>query len=178
MAVNGIEIKVGQKWRLANGTQVVVEEVDGKLRHKGHLYPVSARTSFGNVICYTHGGVEVIGDETSNDFVELIEDVPAAPAAPAPKPASAPELLQRAAQHMADRAATYDQPEGERSMGKTVAAFNAVTGRNLTEAEGWLLLDILKQVRLFQHPGYHADSAEDHIAYAALMAEAKSKEAV
>ena len=78
---------------------------------------------------------------------------------------------------MADRAATYDQPEGERSMGKTVAAFNAVTGRNLTEAEGWLLLDILKQVRLFQRAGYHADSAEDHIAYAALMAEAKSKEA-
>jgi len=89
---------------------------------------------------------------------------------------TAPELLERAAGHMRDRAATYDKPEGERSMAQTVAAFNAVTGRDLTESEGWLLLDILKQVRLFQRPGYHADSAEDHIAYAALMAEAKARE--
>lgn len=91
---------------------------------------------------------------------------------------NAPDILTRAAQHMRDRAATYDKPEGERSMAQTVAAFNAVTGRNLTEAEGWLLMDILKQVRLFARPGYHADSAEDHVAYAALMAEAKAREAV
>ena len=76
---------------------------------------------------------------------------------------------------MRDRAATYDKPEGERSMGQTVAAFNAVTGRNLTEAEGWLLLDLLKLTRLFARPGYHADSAEDHVAYGALMAEAKAR---
>jgi hypothetical protein len=75
---------------------------------------------------------------------------------------------------MRDRAATYDNPEGERSMGKAVQAFNAITGRDLTEPEGWLLLQVLKDVRLFQRPGYHADSAEDCIAYAALKAEAKS----
>ena len=74
---------------------------------------------------------------------------------------------------MKERAATYDKPDGERSMGRTVAAFNAITGRDLTEPEGWLLLQILKDVRLFQRPGYHADSAEDCIAYAALKAEAK-----
>ena len=77
---------------------------------------------------------------------------------------------------MRDRAATYDSPEGERSMAKTVAAFNAITGRDLTETEGWLLLQVLKDVRLFQRPGYHADSAEDGIAYSALKAESKSKE--
>lgn len=91
---------------------------------------------------------------------------------------SAPELLQAAAKHMADRAKTYDKPEGERSMGKAVAMFNACTERGLTEAEGWLLLQCLKDVRLFQRPGYHADSAEDCIAYAALKAEAKSAEAI
>lgn len=88
--------------------------------------------------------------------------------------ASAPDLLARAAQHMADRAATYDKPEGERSMGRAVQAFNAITGRDLSEPEGWLLLQVLKDVRLFQRPGYHADSAEDCIAYAALKAESKS----
>lgn len=86
----------------------------------------------------------------------------------------ADELLSKAAQHMQDRAATYDKPEGERSMGKAVQAFNAITGRDLTEPEGWLLLQVLKDVRLFQRPGYHADSAEDCIAYAALKAEAKA----
>jgi len=89
----------------------------------------------------------------------------------------APELLQTAAAHMAARAKTYDAPQGERSMGKAVQAFNAITGRDLSEPEGWLLLQVLKDVRLFQRPGYHADSAEDCIAYAALKAEAKAQEA-
>lgn len=87
------------------------------------------------------------------------------------------ELLAKAADHMADRAATYDKPEGERSMGRAVQAFNAITGRDLSEPEGWLLLQVLKDVRLFQRPGYHADSAEDCIAYAALKAEAKADKA-
>lgn len=87
----------------------------------------------------------------------------------------APELLGRAARHMHDRAATYDTLGGERSMGKAVRAFNAITGRELTEAEGWLLLQVLKDVRLFTRVNYHGDSAEDCIAYAALKAEAKSK---
>jgi hypothetical protein len=90
---------------------------------------------------------------------------------------SAPVLLKKAADHMTERAKQYDKPEGERSMGKAVQAFNAITGRDLTEPEGWLLLQVLKDVRLFQRPGYHADSAEDCIAYAALKAEAKAREA-
>ena len=86
---------------------------------------------------------------------------------------AAPELLGRAVAHMHERASTYDETGGERSMGKAVTAFNAITGRNLTESEGWLLLQVLKDVRLFTRPAYHADSAEDCIAYAALKAEAK-----
>ncbi len=89
----------------------------------------------------------------------------------------APEFLRRAADIMTERGKQYDKPEGERSMGKCVTAFNIVTGRDLTEAEGWLLLQILKDVRQWQRPGFHQDSAEDCIAYAALKAEAKQKEA-
>lgn len=102
-------------------------------------------------------------------------DKAACPANTTTKP-TAPELLAKAAQHMLDRAATYDAPQGERSMGKCVAAFNAITGQDLTEAEGWLLMQVLKDVRLFTRAGYHADSAEDCIAYAALTAEAKARE--
>lgn len=89
---------------------------------------------------------------------------------------TAGDFLTKAKQHMEDRAATYDKPEGERSMGKAVEAFNAITGHTLKESEGWLLMQVLKDVRLFQRPAFHADSAEDCVAYAALKAEAKQKE--
>lgn len=92
-------------------------------------------------------------------------------------PVTAHSVLARAANHMSARAATYDSTGGERSMANTVAAFNAITGLNLTEAQGWLLLQLLKLVRLCSAPGYHQDSAEDNAAYAALLAEAKAREA-
>lgn len=88
----------------------------------------------------------------------------------------AQNFLGAAAAHMQSRAETYDRPEGERSMSKTVEAFNSITGQDLTEAQGWLLLQVLKDVRLFQREKFHRDSAEDCIAYAALKAEAKAKE--
>jgi hypothetical protein len=108
--------------------------------------------------------------------VEVVDEgQPYPPKAPeVPEPLAA-ELLGRAAAHMHARSATYDAPGGERSMGKAVAAFNAITGHSLTESEGWLLLQVLKDVRLFTRSEYHADSAEDCIAYAALKAEAKGK---
>jgi hypothetical protein len=87
-------------------------------------------------------------------------------------PVTALDLMERAAQHMRDRAVSYDKPEGERSMGQTIAAFNAITGRDLKETEGWLLMQILKDVRLFQRRDtVHMDSLEDCIAYAALKGE-------
>ena len=67
----------------------------------------------------------------------------------------------------------YDKPEGERSMGRAVEAFNAITGRDLEESEGWLLLQVLKDVRDRQRREPHVDSLEDCIAYAALKAEAR-----
>lgn len=75
---------------------------------------------------------------------------------------------------MKDRAATYDKPEGERSMSATVAAFNAVTGHQLTEEQGWLFMALLKAVRS-QQGAYRADSYEDGAAYFALAGEAAAR---
>jgi len=85
-------------------------------------------------------------------------------------------LLDASANHLLTRAKTYDQPAGERSMGRTVAAFNVITGRDLSESEGWLLLQLLKDVRDRQGGQPHRDSLEDCIAYAALKAEARLAE--
>lgn len=91
-----------------------------------------------------------------------------------PLPATtAPDLLAAAADHMLARAATYDKPEGERSMAQTVAAFNAITGHKLTESEGWLLMAVLKMVRAQTRSEPHRDSIEDLIAYGALFGEAR-----
>ena len=84
-------------------------------------------------------------------------------------------FLAKAAALIAQRGQQYDHLEGERSMGKTVTAFNAITGMSLTESEGWLLVQLLMDVRQWSTPNYHQDSAEDCIAYAALKAEALAK---
>lgn len=97
--------------------------------------------------------------------------------APAQKGQSAPDFLRRAAELLEQRGKDYDSPEGERSMGKTVEAFNTITGHNLTESEGWLLMQILKDVRQWSVKGrYHQDSAEDGVNYSALKAEALARE--
>ena len=92
-----------------------------------------------------------------------------------PTTITAASMLTAALGHMEDRAKTYDAPGGERSMGKTVAAFNIITGHNLTEEAGWLFMEILKQVRS-QQGDYRADSYEDLVAYAALRGECAARE--
>lgn len=87
--------------------------------------------------------------------------------------ASAPDLLDAAAGHIRARASTYDKPQGERSMERTVQAFNAITGHDVSESQGWLFMELLKAVRDYTTEGGHADSQEDRIAYAALAAEAR-----
>ena len=82
----------------------------------------------------------------------------------------APEFLNAALSHMQDRAATYDKPEGERSMPATVAAFNALTGHELTAEQGWLFMTVLKLCRT-QQGAFRADNYEDGAAYFALMGE-------
>ena len=84
---------------------------------------------------------------------------------------TAANILRAAIGHMDQRAATYDKPEGERSMGSTVLAFAAITGVLMTEEQGWLFMALLKAVRS-QQGAYRADSYEDGAAYFALAGEA------
>lgn len=87
-----------------------------------------------------------------------------------PEKSSAASILEAGLGHMKDRAATYDAEGGERSMAKTVECFNALTGRDLTETEGWLMMVCLKLARANQG-GFRMDSFEDGAAYIALMGE-------
>ena len=89
---------------------------------------------------------------------------------------TAPQLLNKALSIQQSRASQYDQPEGERSMGKVVAMFNIAKGAAvLTEADGWLLQTLLKVVR-GEANGPHEDSCLDLVSYSSLYGEARLAE--
>lgn len=88
---------------------------------------------------------------------------------------TAASIMRAGLGHMEDRAATYDKPQGERSMAATVAAFKATTGVEMTEEQGWHFMCLLKLVRS-QQGALRMDSYEDGSAYMALAGEAAAKE--
>jgi hypothetical protein len=81
----------------------------------------------------------------------------------------AEEILQTAAEVMKQRGALRDKGE-ERSMERTVRVFNALTGKGLTEVEGWTFMVALKLCR--EQTGHDMDNWIDATAYMALAAEA------
>lgn len=150
-------------WRVNRGTCVHTVP-------PGHRLDVKYRR--GNIV----RGADQIAGEFRWSLIGADGDIVAFCFTPIAAP-NAPTLLDAAAGHMRDRAATYDQPTGERSMGRAVQALNAILGRQaLTESEGWLLLQVLKDVRDRQRAAPHRDSLEDCITYAALKAEARLAE--
>lgn len=88
------------------------------------------------------------------------------------------EILHTAEICIGDRAASRDLPDGERSMARTVAAFNALTGHRLSERDGWLFMVALKAARAATPGGRHnADDYVDMCAYAALTGECAERTA-
>lgn len=83
-------------------------------------------------------------------------------------------FLEKAGSEMKDRASQRDNsPEGERSMASTVKAFNALTGHNLNESEGWEFMILLKLVRGRQG-SFREDDYVDAAAYSGLLGECAS----
>lgn len=203
MAVNGIEINVGQTWRTRGGTEVRIIDFDVEDAHSVPSYSWRTDSQIwlnesGKLLAHTtheHDLVELIGEinepqeirfepgDAGTRAIEMLTDLGWVftdglwvQEQPRSVKQTAPDLLSKAAKIMSDRATTYDKPEGERSMGATVAAFNIIARRDLTESEGWLLMQILKDVRDRQRVQPHVDSLEDCVAYSALKAEARLAE--
>ena len=82
----------------------------------------------------------------------------------------AQEILNQALKEMDARGKQSKDGTKERSMAATVTAFNAITGRELTETEGWMFMVVLKAVRTVQRVG-SIDSFVDGAAYFSLAGE-------
>lgn len=86
---------------------------------------------------------------------------------------TASDILHTAANTVKQRAASRDiEDTGERSMKRTVEAFNALTGHNLSERDGWLFMVVLKAARATAG-SHQLDDYLDGAAYMALAAEAE-----
>ena len=81
----------------------------------------------------------------------------------------APDFCKSAACLMEQRAEERDT-DGERSMARCVAAFNALYGHNLSETEGWQFMSLLKKSRGVGG-SFRLDDYEDDVAYCALAGE-------
>ena len=84
--------------------------------------------------------------------------------------------LEQALKEIEDRATSRDQPDGERSMSRAVAAFNALYDTRLTETQGWQFMSLLKKARGSQG-AHREDDYTDDVAYAALAAESAAETA-
>lgn len=80
-------------------------------------------------------------------------------------------ILQDAANNIIQRAEKRDMLDGERSMARTVAAFNALTGSHLTEVDGCMFMVLLKAAHATSGK-HHADDYTDGSSYFALAGEA------
>jgi hypothetical protein len=82
-------------------------------------------------------------------------------------------FLEDGAKTLKARAELRDTPEGERTAGKIAEVFNAITGHNITEADAWMFLIVLKIVRS-RAGKYNEDDYIDLSAYSALLGEHES----
>lgn len=89
----------------------------------------------------------------------------------------AADFLAQAQSEMEDRASTYDQPGGARSMAKTIRTFNALTGHGLTEEQGWKFMICLKLARSEQGD-MREDNFVDGAAYFGLAGETATRVAL
>ena len=121
-----------------------------------------------------YDAVSSLGDVSSLAATKWKESLQERAASNKPAKALPQDVLASAAKHMIDRASTYDNPDGERSMLATVSAFKAVAKIDMTEEQGWLFMALLKMVRS-QQGDYKLDNYEDLCAYGALMAESANE---
>lgn len=141
----------------------------------GDVYEVSYKTN---------GKLEIICDDDGDTyhynecmFEEVVDEpVKVAPTFELDAGTSAGEILKKASEALANRAVERDHEEGtERSMVRITALFNAYSGRDLTETEGWIFAMCLKMGRS-ANGNFREDDFVDMAAYAALAGESAAKE--
>lgn len=167
-------------------SEFVRQVVSGRVEYIGPAHPtadekdIADRNNYGPDVSFVavDEASELEGPERCADSfdeveaAEVYDDIKAEIA----RPTDADEILQIAEETIAQRGVMYDSTgqQQERSMGKVVAMFNALTGHELTREQGWKFMCLLKLARSEQGE-FSLDSFIDLAAYAALAGEEAAK---
>lgn len=141
---------------------------------------VADRNNYGPDVSFVavDEAAKLVGPEQSVDSFDEVEasEAYADIKAELASPIGADEILQIAEEAIAQRGVMYDSTgqQQERSMGKVVTMFNALTGHELTNEQGWKFMCLLKLARSEQGE-FSLDSFIDLAAYAALAGEEAAK---
>lgn len=146
---------------LPDGGTITLEDVYGHTPRAAMFLPYGQQ-GVGNI------NATLYGDDRDVPTVE--------PTVKYVDPTKATSILSTAAETIGNRASERDT-ESERSMRKTVTAFNAMFGHNLTETQGWQFMELLKMARSTGGK-FRLDDYLDGAAYAALAGECAGKESV
>lgn len=85
------------------------------------------------------------------------------------------EILEDCKQVLIERGKQRDKPNGERSMNLCVRLFQLRTGVELSEQQGWLFMECLKQAREANGTVDNPDDITDQINYLALRLESMTE---
>ena len=162
------QVSVGQVWRLNGfGEEVRVTKIGKSDRTVFYTWEHKGQMNYG---CSSMGNWYDLFEFVGEGAMQVVKQDDAQ--------VSAADICKQAIETMAERGKTYDKSQGrERSMGKTVAAFNALTGHKLTEEQGWLFMAVLKMARA-QQGEYKHDNYLDGTAYFSLAGEAAANERI
>lgn len=86
------------------------------------------------------------------------------------------DFIDSALRTLAIRGVERDSPEGERSMHHAVRIYNAITGQEMTERQGWTFMQALKLARAERTKKFNADDFVDLIGYTALRGELQHRQ--
>lgn len=126
---------------------------------------------FFNTAMERHGAKKPDGIDLQALHNEIVSDARAENEAMSAEPGTgATDILVTAADAIADRASQRDHANGERSMARTIKSFNALTGHNLSEEDGWIFAAVLKLSRS-RGGRFVLDDYVDGAAYIALAGE-------
>lgn len=140
----------------------------GGIEYIGPAHPTTYKKDIADLNNYGLDVSFVAVDEAAEAYADIKAELAS--------PIGADEILQIANEAIAQRGVMYDSTgqQQERSMGKVVAMFNALTGHELTNEQGWKFMCLLKLARSEQGE-FSLDSFIDLAAYAALAGEEAAK---
>lgn len=149
--------------RIADASAELLGDIDAALLKAGWVHSSRAADGIAPIDIY---------ERPMQDLAGLY---PAPPSAAVRNAATAAAILREASKAIEDRAAARDV-QAERSMARTVAAFNALTGHSVNERDGWLFMAVLKAARATAG-AHNGDDYTDGAAYFALAGECAAKAA-